>query len=119
MGFFAFLQTMATEIGRILTLPIWWYTKGLIFWVQLVRQQFLAALQFLALDVWLKNWFVPMFGQHDWTGRIISFFMRTIQIIFRVIAAGVLACIAALAILFWLAIVPFLLYKLVGDYAGF
>ena len=37
----------------------------------------------LAQGLWLRNLFVPMFGQVDWQGRIVSFFMRLINAIIR------------------------------------
>jgi len=37
----------------------------------------------LGLTIWIKNIFRPMFGQYDWQGRIISFFVRVFQIIVR------------------------------------
>ena len=37
----------------------------------------------LAVGVWVKNLFVPMFGLHDWQSRLISVFMRGLQIILR------------------------------------
>ncbi|PIX12175.1 hypothetical protein COZ73_00770, partial [Candidatus Falkowbacteria bacterium CG_4_8_14_3_um_filter_36_11] len=47
----------------------------------------------LALLIWIKNIGRPMYGQYDWQGRIISFFMRLIQIIIR-----------SFFMLFWLAL---------------
>lgn len=39
--------------------------------------------EFLGIDIWIKNLFKPMYGQRDIAGKIISFFMRAFQIIFR------------------------------------
>lgn len=70
-------------IGDILYWPVWWYTRGLVktglFCWQSVKNQE----EKLGLLIWIKNITTPMFGQYDWEGRLISFFVRLIQIIFR------------------------------------
>ncbi|MFH0854827.1 MAG: hypothetical protein V1891_05075 [bacterium] len=72
-------------IGDIFYFPVWWYAKG-------AKKVFLSCVkeikeieEYLALIVWIKNIFTPMYGQYDWQGRIISFFMRVVQIILRAI----------------------------------
>ncbi len=70
-------------IGDIFYFPVWWYTSG----AKGAFKNFLLrvhnAQKSLALLIWVKNIFKPMFGQYDWQGRIISFFMRLAQILFR------------------------------------
>lgn len=63
----------------------------------------------LNIAVWIKNIFVPMFGQRDWQSRLISIFMRTVQIIGR-----------GIFLLFWtlLMVTLFLLYT-VAPIASF
>ncbi len=39
----------------------------------------------LAIAVWIKNIFTPMYGQRDWAGMIISFLTRLIQILVRMV----------------------------------
>lgn len=64
--------------------PVWWYSEGLkIAWDKIFTWTF-GFQQRIGLSIWLKNWFRPMYGQYDWQGRIISFFFRTITIIFKV-----------------------------------
>ena len=70
-------------LGGILSAPVFWYTRGaadafLYCWRLIVRRW-----KTLALGVWIVNIFVPMYGQHDIAGSLISFFMRVIQIIVR------------------------------------
>ncbi len=70
-------------IGDVFYFPIWWYTKGL--WrVTRNRWQIVKNKEAsLGVGLWIKNIFVPMFGQHDAAGRIISFIMRVVQIVAR------------------------------------
>jgi len=63
--------------------PLWWYTKGLTHAGGWCFDLLKFGNQRLAPGLWLANIFVPMFGQFDFQGRIISFLMRSTQIIFR------------------------------------
>ncbi len=63
--------------------PVWWYTSGIKKAYFYCFSLFMRANDRLAPLLWLKNIFVPMFGQRDWQGRIVSFFMRLANIIFR------------------------------------
>jgi hypothetical protein len=63
--------------------PIWWYSQGVSYIAQKCYRLFLLGNEELAPGVWLKNLFVPMFGSRDLEGKIISFFMRLVQIFAR------------------------------------
>ncbi|MFA6194531.1 MAG: hypothetical protein WC719_02150 [Patescibacteria group bacterium] len=81
-------------LGEILYFPVWWYSVGFIRAVKSVFRFWRAREESLGFSVWLKNIFVPMYGQRDIASRIISFVMRLIQVIFR-----------GLILLFWLAVI--------------
>ena len=66
--------------------PIWWYTKGVLHTARTVGHYIELGNETLAPGLWLRNIFVPMFGQYDIAGKISSFFMRLFQIIFRSLA---------------------------------
>ena len=92
--------------------PIWWYSQG--FW-QLLKGlgQFLINRQKgLALAVWLKNLFVPMYGQRDIAGAAISFFIRLIQIIFRSLALIFWAAVCLAMAVLWLVLPLYVIYQL-------
>lgn len=63
--------------------PVWWYTAGakrsLLFSFRVLQ----SGNQQLAPGLWLKNIFVPMYGQYDWQGRLMSFFMRSVNVVIR------------------------------------
>jgi hypothetical protein len=79
--------------------PLWWYTGGVAHSIKWCYGFFLEGNRSLAPVLWLKNLLVPMFGQYDWQGRIISFFMRLVQFFFR-----------SLALIFWLFFCLFLFF---------
>lgn len=63
--------------------PFWWYTQGFVQMISFARQAISHYARQIALGVWIKNIFVPMYGARDWQSRIISFFMRSVQIVAR------------------------------------
>ena len=95
--------------------PIWWYTAGakraVLFCVRLVQD----GNNLMAPGLWLRNIFVPMFGQWDWQGRLVSFFMRLANVIGR--SLGLLIWLAAVSVLFlgWLAWPIFVIAMLIRS----
>ncbi|HOX96861.1 MAG TPA: hypothetical protein PL066_00695 [bacterium] len=67
----------------LLYFPIWWYTRGFVRFAKAFGNSLRYKWQELGVGVWIKNLFVPMFGVHDISGRLISFFMRLVNIIGR------------------------------------
>lgn len=99
-------------LGGIIYFPFWWYSVGFIETLKKEGIFLRNREQSLGFSIWLKNIFVPMYGQHDMAGRIISFFIRFIQIIFRGL---MLLCWLALLIIgaaLWLALPLFLVVAL-------
>jgi len=99
-------------VGDIIYFPIWWYTKGLL-------QSFTWAVgvvtyseKVLGLGVWVKNWFRPMYRQTDLTGRLISFFMRTVNILAKSVAMIFVIAFAVLVFLWWLILPLFIFYEI-------
>lgn len=98
-------------LGSVAWFPVWWYTKGF----ALVRAKAWASLRYRSQSygfrIWIRNFFVPMYGQYDITGKLVSVFMRFIVLIGRSIAFSVEALIYAAGLLLWVAapITPVLL----------
>ncbi len=70
----------------IVAFPVWWYSKGIVYMLEQLLLSARRQAAFLAVGLWVKNLFVPMYGQYDWQGRIISFFVRLMQIVARSVA---------------------------------
>lgn len=88
--------------GDVLRFPLWWYGEGL-------KQALLAVFSLvrgyarsLGVLVWIKNIFTPMFGRYDWQSRLISVFMRVVNIVGRGFAAMSIAIIGVLACMVYL-----------------
>ncbi|PIT94627.1 hypothetical protein COT98_02705 [Candidatus Falkowbacteria bacterium CG10_big_fil_rev_8_21_14_0_10_39_9] len=105
--FLIYLPKILLQIARdFLYFPLWWYSVGL--WRTLLKVvNFISEQQIsLGLSVWVKNIFTPMYGQRDFTGKAISFFMRLIQIMARSIAMLFWLILSFIFIAFWLALPP-------------
>lgn len=75
--------------------------------------------RYFAIEVWIKNIFVPMFGQHDWQSRLISVFMRLVQIIGRSLALVVvtlgIVLVSVLYLVAPVAVMLLLAYNVMGS----
>lgn len=92
-------QRLALEfLFDFIYFPFWWYTGGLKHTLFYCFKLFQTGNEYLAPGLWLKNIFVPMFGQYDFQGRLMSFFMRIMNVLGR-----------SLTLFFWLLIVLFIL----------
>lgn len=95
---------LAETAGSVIRFPYWWYTDGLSKTVQWVANSLMYRWRSYAIGIWSRNMFVPMYGQYDLTGRLVSFFMRFIILILRsvgfvaeALAYGVLLVVWCLA----------------------
>ncbi len=102
-------------IFDILAWPIWWYTVGAVKALKRMGNVIAQGNDELALSVWVKNIFTPMFGQYDWQGRIISFFMRLFQIIFRSIVFVLWILVAFIGFVVWLVLPVILIYQILFN----
>ncbi|MDP2708720.1 MAG: hypothetical protein Q8O93_01535 [bacterium] len=107
------LQILAELAWDILYFPAWWYSRGLLNLLAGLYDFLADKQKSLALLVWLKNIFRPMYGQYDWQGMLISFFMRLVQIIFRsvILLFWLMLCLAV--VIFWLVLPPFVIYEII------
>lgn len=106
-------------IGDFLYWPIWWYSKGLYQTIFYSLNQIIHLEEMLGLRIWVKNLFTPMFGQYDIEGRLISFFMRLVQIIFRTIALVVGSLLWLLPIGLWIISPLIVVYQIVNNFIFF
>ena len=113
-NFFLFSLKIITElIGDVIFFPLWWYSRGLLDMLK-GQLEFLKNRQRgLALGVWVKNIFKPMFGQNDWQGVLISIVMRIFQIIVRSIAMIFWILLSLFVIIFWVTLPIIIFYQII------
>ena len=54
------------------------------------------------LKIWLKSMFKPMFQDYSKEGRIISFIMRVVLLLFKLLMISMWAAIVAVLVIGWL-----------------
>ena len=117
-----FLANVLRIIARILKdffyFPLWWYGPGLLGFIRSLGLFLRDRESARGLGIWLKNILVPMYGQSDFSGRIISFVMRLVQVVFRGSVLAVWLVIALLSLVVWLALPLFLLLALASQFAS-
>jgi len=106
-------KIIVSIILEIVYFPIWWYSVGFYRLLKNTWNLFRNQEKSLGFLVWAKNILVPMYGQTDWAGRLISFLVRLVQVIGRgfVLTIWLIICLAI--IIFWLVLPPFLLFALI------
>lgn len=110
---FTFLTAVGEVAFVVIYFPFWWYSFGFVRFLGSLGQFLKRKQEELALLVWIKNIFRPMYGQSDILGRLISFFIRIIQIIFRAIAWLFFLILTFFLAIFWLALPPLLLVLII------
>lgn len=106
-------------LGSVLHFPLWWYTEGLARLTSWLWQQLRFRWKQYSFEIWIKNLFVPMYGQYDWSGRLISVLMRIVVLCGRSIALVVEAMLYVVMLVLWVSMPPIsLLLFLLNIYQG-
>ncbi len=104
-------------LGDIAFFPLWWYTRGMKRYALMLWGSMLMVEHQLGVVIWIKNIMRPMYGQMDWQGRIISFFMRVMNIIFRGFVLIMWSVISGVLFIFWI-VFPLVIIWMIGLQLG-
>jgi hypothetical protein len=74
---------LSETVGSVLRFPMWWYSDGLLRLAKWVVRKLNYRWRAYSFVIWIRNLFVPMYGQYDWSGRLVSFIMRVVVLIGR------------------------------------
>jgi len=109
-------------LGSVVRFPIWWYGNGLFALVEWSKDGLVYRWRSYALSLWIRQFFVPMYGAYDWTGRLISIVMRFVIIVGRlmtlVLELGVYLLLVFLWVLAPVACVGMIVYNLLLGMAS-
>lgn len=100
----------------IIYFPLWWYSRGLLELIGALKDFLENKEKSLALFVWLKNIFTPMYGSRDFWGRLISFMMRLFQIFVRGLAMLFWLAASSLVVCFWLLLPFYVIYQIILQF---
>ena len=97
----------------IIYFPVWWYSRGLLNLFFKLKKFLYNKQRSLAILVWIKNIFKPMYGQYDFAGILISFFVRSFQIIFRSIVMLFWIIFAVIVFCSWVILPILVAYEII------
>jgi len=106
-----FFGVLFDEIKTVLYFPIWWYSRGFLEMLRRAKGFIIDIEQTLGFWIWVKNLFVPMFGQRDLAGRAISLVLRLFQILIKGLALIFVIVIVIVIVLIWLLAPVFALWQ--------
>ncbi len=93
-------------LGDLLRFPYWWYTRGLAGVGRWIARAWQNQWRAYAIGLWMRSFFIPMYGQYDWTGRILSVCIRLVVLLARLFVLSALAALGAIGVLVWIALPP-------------
>jgi hypothetical protein len=96
--------------------PVWWYTRGLVRAGKFSARILLLGNAQFAPGLWFLNIFVPMFGQYDWQGRLVSFFVRLANVIIRSVLLLIWGMVSLVLLALWIMIPVFIIYTLIYSF---
>ncbi|MCK5416428.1 hypothetical protein KAI92_03305 [Candidatus Parcubacteria bacterium] len=107
------IKIVGELFGDFLYFPLWWYSRGFVNHVKTCINFLNNRNRSLSYFVWIKNIFTPMYGQTDFWGRIISFFVRIIVVFFESILMFFWLLVILFIILLWLVAPIYVIYQII------
>ncbi len=104
MFFLVFPRLAAEFFLDLIYFPLWWYTGGILYILKTCGDLIKAGNQMLGPGLWLRNLFVPMFGQRDFQGRAVSVLIRFGNFVFRSIGLIMWLMIVFVLLLLWVMV---------------
>ncbi|MBU1039422.1 hypothetical protein KKC17_04345 [Patescibacteria group bacterium] len=96
----------------VIRFPVWWYSKGLVKVAVWCWRSFRINRQKLALGLFVRSFFKPMYQDYSWQGRLISLLARFLILLVKIIRLVVIVVWYLLLILLWLLLLPVSFYWL-------
>lgn len=105
-------------LASFLYFPVWWYSSGAALAGTWCWQRLRNTARSFGVAVWLKNLFRPMFGQYDFWGRLISFIMRLVIIVWYSVLLLLVAGLMLALFVAWLLLPIFVVYEIFVQSSG-
>lgn len=97
-------HALLVGMGEAVSFPWWWYTRGVrrvLGWATRALRGWEHA---VGLRLWMRALLVPMYGQTDLQGRLVSFAMRLAVLVGRVVQVVLGTIVVLIAVLGYLAL---------------
>lgn len=98
--------------------PVWWYSVGLVGTLRKLSRAVQEGASIIGIGIWAKSLFKPMYGEYSWQGRIISFFMRVVMLLFMTIQMIVWLGILFILLFIWLILPVALFWQITRVFAA-
>lgn len=118
MFFLVFPRLAAEFFLDLIYFPLWWYTGGILYAVSGCLNLIKTGNANLAPGLWIKNLFVPMFGQRDFQGRAVSVLIRFLNFVFRSIGLLLWVGVVFILLLLWIMVPLLVGYMLLISLAS-
>lgn len=116
MWLLALQRIIIDVLVHVLLFPFWWITANVWRTLRFIADMIRTGNEELAPWLWLRNVFVPMFGQTDIQGRIVSVVMRLVNVVFRVIFLALWSAVSVCMGLVWLSVPVLLVFFLTWQF---
>ncbi|NCO23158.1 hypothetical protein GW896_00625 [Candidatus Kuenenbacteria bacterium] len=114
MSIFILKSFIFDPIFTVLYFPFWWYGPGLLKRAKGLAKRIKNLSHDLALKIMFINLLRPMFGEYSRSGRIISFFMRCVLLIWRLILFSLGVIFFVLLFLIWIFLPLIAIWQIKG-----
>lgn len=103
-------------IYGFLYFPIWWYSFGL-YKTMLKCQKIMSSSYYsLGIAIQFRYLFAPMYAQRDFTGLAISFVMRIVMLIYKIIVFFFVFIFCIILFILWVFLPIIVLYGIFSNY---
>lgn len=113
-----FRTLLRKGINEDLFWPVWWYSRGLSETALWLLHSVRNGVIFFGLDVWVKNWFVPMYGDESIAGKLISFGVRSAVIVVKGMGVLLWFVVSVLLFFFYVLALPLVLLGFFSHLIG-
>ena len=98
---------------NLLTLPIWWYTRGLTMAWRWYQRRTNFALQSTGLALFARHMWEPLYQDYTKSGRILSFFLRIAVLCYKALISGLSLLYYGLFLLVYVSVLPAVLVMII------
>lgn len=104
---------MGNSSFNLLTFPIWWYGEGLVLAWRHYASHIRVVLRSTGIMIFLRNLGQPLYGDYTRAGRIISFFIRLILLVFLIVWTAARLVVASVGFVLHLIILPLVIVMII------
>lgn len=107
------MKLLCIPLANIFYFPVWWYSLGLKKKIVNFGANIKKTAHNLSLKIMFTYLFKPMFGDVSRSGRIISFFMRLVLLIYKLFLFIINLIWQIFLLILWVGLLPVTIYFIV------